>query len=123
MITARDTLAAYEARINLQDFDQLVPLFSAEAVFWFNDGSFIGIDAIRAAFEATWARVPGEIYTLTDKLWLAESDTAAACLYRFHWTAIVDSKPVSGHGRGTTVLRREAETWRIIHEHLSGEPQ
>jgi len=43
-------------------------------------------------------------------------------LYRFHWRGIVDNVPTKGGGRGTSVLRREARGWLIVHEHLSAEP-
>ncbi|KKB12046.1 cag pathogenicity island protein Cag4 [Devosia geojensis] len=121
-MTPEDVLAQYEARINRHDFDELVPLISGEAVFWFNDGSLSGLAEIRQAFEATWERFPLEDYWLTDKRWIAHGEGAAACLYRFNWKAEVDGKPLSGAGRGTTVLRREAEEWKIVHEHLSGLP-
>jgi hypothetical protein len=53
-MTARDVLAAYADRINRQDFDLLTDLVAPDATFWFSDGTHRGIDAIRAAFEATW---------------------------------------------------------------------
>lgn len=38
-MTPLDTLKAYEAKINLHDFDEVAPLISGEAVFWFSDGT------------------------------------------------------------------------------------
>jgi len=121
-VTPEDVLARYETLINRHVFDELVPLISGEAVFWFDDGSFSGLTEIRQAFEATWGRFPSEVYRLEAKRWIAHGDGAAACLYRFNWKAEVDGKLLSGAGRGTTVLRREAEGWKIVHEHLSGLP-
>lgn len=114
-------LALYEERINRHDFELLVPLIDAKAVFWFSDGSHIGIDAIRAAFERTWNAVADETYWLTDMHWIATGAGAAACLYRFHWRGLANARPISGHGRGTTVLRDTGTGWRIVHEHLSVE--
>ena len=37
----------YEKRANTADFDQVAPLISDDAVFWFSDGSFVGKSAIR----------------------------------------------------------------------------
>ena len=121
-MTPEDVLVRYEVLINRHDFDALVPLISGEAVFWFNDGSFSGLTEIRQAFETTWRRFADEVYWLEDKRWIAHGDTAAACLYRFNWKTQVDGKLLSGAGRGTTVLRREADGWQIVHEHLSGLP-
>ncbi len=79
-------LAHYEDVINLHDFDLILPLLSADAVFWFNDGSHVGLSAVRAAFESTWAGFPLERYWLEDIVWIARGNVAAACVYRFCWT-------------------------------------
>lgn len=122
-MTARRVLAAYADRINRHDFDLLTDLIASGATFWFTDGTHRGIAAIREAFEATW-RVMGETerYWLDQLEWVAEGDRAAACTYRFNWTASADGKPVAGSGRGTTVLRRVDDRWWIVHEHLSRDP-
>ena len=91
-------------------------------MFWFNDGSFTGIDAIRRAFERTWAGFASETYWLTDMRWIASGDVAASCIYQFNWKARVDGQDASGIGRGTTVLRKGEYGWQIVHEHLSGMP-
>ena len=118
-MTARDVLAAYAERINAQDFDLLLDLLAPDAVFWFTDGKHRGVDAIRAAFEATWeAMGPNERYWLTEIEWVAEGDAAASCIYQFNWSA----RGMSGSGRGTTVLARTSAGWRIAHEHLSRLP-
>lgn len=122
-MSARDVLKAYEDRINRQDFDLLTDLIAPDASFWFSNGTHTGVDAIRAAFEATW-RVMGkdEHYWLDRHQWVAEGDSAAACAYRFNWKTIMDGQPVSGSGRGTTVLRLVDDRWWIVHEHLSSWP-
>jgi ketosteroid isomerase-like protein len=118
-MTARDVLAAYAERINAQDFDLLLDLIASDATFWFTSGTHRGIEAIRAAFEATWQVMgPDERYWLTDIEWVADGDAAASCIYQFNWSA----KGESGSGRGTTVLARTSAGWRIVHEHLSGMP-
>jgi ketosteroid isomerase-like protein len=122
-MTARDVLAAYTDRINRQDFDLLIELIAPDATFWFTNGTYSGIAAIRAAFEATWqAMGPSENYWLDELEWIAEADSAAACIYRYNWEISVDGKRQSGSGRGTTVLKRLGDRWWIAHEHLSGWP-
>lgn len=122
-MSARDVLQAYADRINRQDFDLLTELIAPDATFWFSNGSHHGIAAIRAAFEATWQVMgPSEQYWLDQLEWIAEGDTAAACIYRFNWQTVADGEPISGSGRGTTVLKRVDERWCIAHEHLSRYP-
>ena len=119
-MSARDVLKAYEDRINRQDFHLLTDLIAPDATFWFSNGTYSGIAAIRAAFEATWRVMgPSERYWLDQLEWIAEGDSAAACIYRFNWEITVDD---SGSGRGTTVLRRVDDRWWIVHEHLSHWP-
>jgi hypothetical protein len=121
-MSARDVLAAYERVINQHDFDLLIDLIAANATFWFSDGTHRGIAEIRAAFEATWTALADETYWLDQREWIAEGDSAAACTYRFNWTATIKGAPSSGSGRGTTVLRRVDDRWWIVHEHLSRMP-
>lgn len=121
-MTARDTLAAYELRINRHDFDEVAELIATDAVFWFSDGSHHGIEEIRAAFERTWRALTEETYWLDEVSWIADGDEAAACVYRFNWQAVIDGRPASGSGRGTTVLRCADGRWQIVHEHLSAYP-
>jgi ketosteroid isomerase-like protein len=122
-MTARDVLKAYERHLNRRDFDALAGLIAPDAVFWFSDGSHGGIHAIKAAFEATWRALPGEVYWLEDVEWIADGDTAAACIFRFNWTASAGDRQISGSGRGTTVLKCTNNRWQIVHEHLSLDPQ
>jgi ketosteroid isomerase-like protein len=120
--TAQDLLAHYESVINEHDFDLLVPLFSSACRFWFSSGTFEGHQQVRAAFEKTWSMIADEVYTLSEKIWIAESDSVATCLYTFHWKGIIDGQVCEGKGRGTTCLRKEDNGWKIVHEHLSKFP-
>jgi ketosteroid isomerase-like protein len=121
-VTPREVLAAYEGRINQHDFDLLIDLIASDATFWFSDGSYHGHAEIRAAFDRTWKALANDTYWLEDVTWIAESDGTAACTYRFNWKTEIDGKPISGSGRGTTVLARLGDRWQIVHEHLSGNP-
>lgn len=115
-------MARYAELINRHDFSLLVPLIHPDASFWFSSGTHAGIDAARAAFEATWRKLAEETYWLEDLTWIAFGDTAASCTYSFHWRATIDGQPAQGGGRGTTVLSRDNAGWRIRHEHLSAFP-
>ena len=112
----------YGEAINEHRFEVLLPVLSADVVFWFSSGSFCGIDAARQAFERTWLRISDETYWLEELSWVSQGDSSASCIYQFHWQGLVNGKPSEGRGRGTSVLRREDDGWEIVHEHLSAEP-
>jgi ketosteroid isomerase-like protein len=116
-------MARYAELINRHDFSLLVPLIDPDATFWFSSGTHAGIAAARAAFEATWRKLADETYWLEDLNWTAIGDKAASCTYTFRWRATVDGQPAQGSGRGTTVLGRDQDGWRIRHEHLSAFPK
>lgn len=118
-LTPQGVLQAYEQRINQHDFALLVDLIAPDAVFWFSDGSHRGVEAIRVAFEKTWAALANETYWLDQCEWIAQDEEACACIYRFNWRSAQNGRPISGTGRGTTVLRLAAHDWQIVHEHLS----
>lgn len=120
--TPAQFLEDYVARTNGHQFAAVAELIAEDAVFWFNDGSFVGRVAIRGAFERTWAAIHDEIYRVDDIQWLVVDDHAAVCAYTFHWQGLIDGRLAQGSGRGTSVLRRTAERWLVVHEHLSPMP-
>ena len=103
-------------------FNSVAELIAEDAVYWFNDGSFIGREAIRDAFEATWAYIRNETYQIEDVKWLTQDAHSAVCIYTFRWQGQVNERLVQGSGRGTSVLRKVDESWRVVHEHLSPMP-
>ena len=78
-----------------------------------------GSPRFTAAITANWKQLDRYTYTTNDVVWLAESDTAAAVIYTFSWSGLAGGKEMSGSGRGTRIFRKEGDSWRIAHEHLS----
>ena len=121
--TPAQLMEEYVLRTNRHRFTSVAELIAEDAVFWFNDGSFVGHGAIRGVFEKTWALIQDEIYRVDDIRWLAVDTHAAVCVYTFHWQGMVNGQLAQGSGRGTSVLRKSAERWQIVHEHLSPIPR
>jgi uncharacterized protein (TIGR02246 family) len=120
MSSPAQCMGGFEAALAKQDLDAALALLSDEVAFFYSNGSaHFGKEAIRAAIQANFNTIKNDTYATRDHVWLAQSDAAAACIYSFAWSGTMDGKPVSGRGRGTTVLRREPGGWRIVHEHLS----
>jgi len=109
----------YERATNRHDFGELVPLIADDATYWFTEGSYHGIVAIRGAIERTFTTILDEVYRIEDLEWVAVTDNLAVCRYRFRWTGTVDGEPASGQGRGTNVVTRHNGEWKMLHEHLS----
>ncbi|MGA7924100.1 MAG: nuclear transport factor 2 family protein [Thermoplasmata archaeon] len=113
-------LVEYARRTNTHRFDEVAPLVDPGAVYWFSDGStHEGIAAIRSVFERNWAAIRNEVYRIEDPRWLVRDDKIAVVAYRFRWEGETDAGRRSGEGRGTSVLRYHAGSWRVVHEHLS----
>ncbi len=121
-LTPAQLIEEYALRTNSHQFDAVADLIAEDAVYWFNDGSFVGCEAIRQAFEQTWAPIQNEIYRIEDLLWLAQDQQSAVCIYTFHWQGQVSDQLMHGSGRGTSVLRKVDERWLVVHEHLSPMP-
>lgn len=115
----RDFLDLYERRTNTHDFEAVRELIDSDAVYWFSDGVHEGVEEIQRAFEQTWNTIRDEVYSIEDVRWLAVDDDSASCIYTFHWEGTVDGQVETGSGRGTCVVRRDGERWKIAHEHLS----
>jgi uncharacterized protein (TIGR02246 family) len=115
-----DFMRVYEKATAAHDLEATLDLIADDAVYLFsNQSSHLGKPAIREALAKNFDTIKAETYGIRDISWLAATDEIAACVYEFHWSGEIDGKPVSGHGRGTTVLRRIDGAWRVAHEHLS----
>jgi ketosteroid isomerase-like protein len=117
-MSAKDLFEIYKTEINHHDFDRLEPLISNDCRFWFSSGTYHGLAEVRQAFERTWNLIQDEVYGVTDVHWLSES----VCTYTFTWRGKIDGKECDGRGRGTSCFCREADGWKIVHEHLSHFP-
>ena len=112
-------MGEYERANNSHDIERVVPFLAKDAVYWFSDGSFRGVEEIRAAIEKTFATILDEVYEVRDLEWPVLGDDVSVCRYRFTWTGLVEGEHRCGQGRGTNVIVRRDGEWKMLHEHLS----
>ncbi len=115
-------LVEFERLAEKEDFGLIQDFIDEKAYFRFNDGDFIGRDAIRAVFEKTWRGDPTvkkARFYLSDIVVLATDTNTAAATYTYNWEGSQTGQSFTVRGRGTRVLRYEAGRFRIVHEHLS----
>ncbi len=109
----------YEAALATQDWAVVAPLIADDARVVFSDGTLLaGKEAIRAAYERNFASIEGEEFRVSNIHWLLKSDQAAAYMFEFHWTGLIQGRVASGSGRGTTVLERRDGIWVLVGEQL-----
>jgi ketosteroid isomerase-like protein len=115
-------LKVYEVSANSRDFAKVAEMIHPDATYRFTDGDFVGREAIRGAFEKTWAyNAINERYWLTD-VKLIYCDSSSACLsYDFHWTGVGTAGPFHTKGRGTQLIVRNGGKLQSIYEHLGGQ--
>ena len=109
-----------------EDFNLLREMIDERAYFRFNDGDFVGRQAIQAVFEKTWRGDPTVKKTrfyLSDIVVLTTDQASATATYTYNWEGSQGGQEFKIQGRGTRVLVREGGTFRIIHEHLSRFPK
>jgi SnoaL-like domain len=119
-------LNRFEEIAEKENFDLIEDMVHANAVFRFNDGDFIGRQAVRGAFETTWkgsANVKKERFYLTDIQVLSVDARSASATYTYNWEGSKDGHVFRIQGRGTRVLVVENGRMQIVHEHLSRYPK
>jgi Domain of unknown function (DUF4440) len=119
-------LERFEELAEQEDFRKIEEMVHERAYFRFNDGDFIGRQAVRAAFEKTWKGGPGVRkvrFYLTDITVLSTDRASASATYTYNWEGVMEDKPFRIQGRGTRVLVLEDGRLQIIHEHLSRFPK
>ncbi len=114
-----DFMQVYEDVANSGNFERVKALISDDALYWFSDGSYTGVSKIQLAFEKTWNTIKNENYSISELKWLHKAQDCAVCIYNFNSTGIIDGKFRQTRGRGTNILKKFADGWKIIHEHLS----
>ena len=109
----------YVNATNSHQFANVEPLLLPNAVYWFNKSSSQGIAEIKTSFERTWSVLPDEVYGIEKVKWLTIAVNSATCIYEYTYEGTHQGKPVTGRGRGTSVLVKQKGRWLIAHEHLS----
>jgi ketosteroid isomerase-like protein len=117
---ADDFMSAYEQATNSHDLKATLSLIDEQAVYLFSDESVhIGKRAIEEVLRRNFDVIENESYSMDNVTWVVKSDDVAACVYDYSWSGVINGEPASGSGRGTTVLRRSQDGWKVVHEHLS----
>jgi len=100
-------LNRFEELAEKEDFDLIQSMVHDNAFFRFNDGDFVGKQAVRGAFEKTWrgsANIKKERFYLTNIEVLTVDAKSATATYTYNWEGSMDGKAFRIQGRGTRVL-------------------
>jgi ketosteroid isomerase-like protein len=118
--TADEFMVAYEQATNSHDIEATLSLVDDQAVYLFSDEStHVGKPAIERVLRKNFDLIKEENYAIDNLTWLVDTGEVVACVYDYSWSGLINGEPASGSGRGTTVLRRSENGWKVIHEHLS----
>ena len=119
-VTPNEFMNVYEAATREQGLDAKLSLIDEEAIFFFSNQSVhVGKQAVERAIRHNFEVIKDDTYSISNLTWLVQSNDVAACVYDFAWSGTVHGEPASGSGRGTTILKRVDNQWRVLHEHLS----
>ena len=109
----------YEEALATQDWSQVEPLVHSDACVTFSNGTVHkGKSEVQKAFETNFSLIKDEQYSISNVLWIMRGIETAVYLFEFNWSGIINEKPASGSGRGTSVLIKEADRWLLLVEHL-----
>lgn len=113
----------YEQALATQDWSQVEPLIHEDACVTFSNGAVHkGRVEVRKAFEKNFSLIKDETYFITNVHWVLRSLETAIYLFDFNWNGIINDQPASGSGRGTSVLIKENDKWKLLVEHLGPKP-
>jgi hypothetical protein len=103
-----------------ESFVNVAGMIHPNALFRFNDGDYRGLEAIKGAFESTWAHdVKDERYYLSHIEVMSVDIDSAAATFQFNWSGVGTQGPFQIVGRGTSVLVRHQDKLKVMVEHLS----
>ena len=119
-------LHRFDELADKKNFSLISDMIHERAFFRFNDGDFVGRQAVKGAFERTWqsgSNVQNERFFLTDIVVLSTDVASATVTYTYNWEGVREGRQIRIQGRGTRVLVRQQGRLQIIHEHLSRFPK
>lgn len=112
-------IRAYEQALASQDWRNVDPLVHDNACVTFSNGTVHkGKPEVKSAFEKNFSLIKDEKYSISNVHWVNKGSETAIYLFDFNWSGIINDKPASGAGRGTSVLIKENEKWQLLVEHL-----
>jgi ketosteroid isomerase-like protein len=115
-----DFLKQFEDASATEVFANVVGMIHPNALFRFNDGDYRGHEAIRRAFESTWAQaVKDERYYLSDIAVVSVDTGSAVATFHFNWSGMGPNGPFQIVGRGTSLLVLHDGRLKVMLEHLS----
>ena len=118
-----DFIQAYEQALRTQDWKQVEPLVHSDVCVTFSNGSVHkGKDEVGRAFTRNFSLITDEVYSISNVHWVHKDNNTAVYLFDFHWTGIINDRQASGSGRGTSILVKENEQWKLLVEHLGPMP-
>ncbi|MFQ5919684.1 MAG: YybH family protein [Thermoplasmata archaeon] len=118
--TAGEFMSRYERATDSHDLDGVLSMIDDDAIYLFSDESVhVGRQAVERVLRRNFDLIQDESYSIDNLRWLASSDEVAACVYDFSWSGTIKGQEASGSGRGTSVIRRLGNEWKVVHEHLS----
>jgi uncharacterized protein (TIGR02246 family) len=118
--TAQACLDEFVAAMLRRDMPGALALLTEDVVLFYSNGTAIwGKDAFAANMTAAWKMISDYTYKTIETKWVVQSDAVATVIYTLAWSGKVNGKATGGEGRGTRVLHRDSQGWRIAHEHLS----
>lgn len=121
--TPESFLAAYEAALATQDWEQVAPLIHDDCVAVFTEDTFRGKHAVEGAFRKTFALIRDETYHLSNISIIHATAESTVLAYDFAWSGIIGGQRASGGGRGTSVLVKQHGRWLLLYEHLGPPPR
>ena len=118
-LTLDEFIPLYEHSLASQHWHAVDPLVHDDACVTFSNGTVhVGKAAVQRAFEGNFAAIADEEYRISNIRWVHRGSEIAVYLFDFNWSGRVGGRPASSSGRGTTVLHRNDDGWRLLVEHL-----
>jgi ketosteroid isomerase-like protein len=118
-LNPEEFIQAYELALATQDWTNVDPLVHNDACVTFSNGTVHkGKPAVKKAFEGNFSIIKDETYSISNVYWVSKGHEMAVYHFEFNWSGLINNKPASGSGRGTSVLIKENDKWQLLIEHL-----
>jgi ketosteroid isomerase-like protein len=118
-MTPEEFVGIYERALATQQWASVELLIHENACVTFSNGTVHkGKAAVRTAFEQNFSAITDETYRISNVYWILRTQDVGVYLFDFKWTGRIGGRDAAGGGRGTSVVVRDGDDWKLLAEHL-----
>lgn len=123
MESINEFINRYESAITMQKWDELSDFFHDNCAVLYTDGTYVGKNMLKLAFDKTDALMKNGKYNLTEIHYPIINKKFCTIVGIFKWSSEIYGTPINSENRITLCIVNDKGYWKIVNQHLGPMPK